>query len=84
MSYRGHLGPQALIQLNGFPEDARNALAAALGRYVMENPYDPLTTEPTTDPQVRRVLFDAGLGMATFEIDDARETVTVVNITWVG
>jgi hypothetical protein len=50
---------------------------------VVEYPDDPMRTLPTGDPYVRRVEF-GGLGLVTFEIDEARRTVTLTDVTWTG
>jgi hypothetical protein len=50
---------------------------------VIENPYDPLRTLPTSDEQVRRVTF-GDWGMATYVVSDGLEIVRIVHITWAG
>jgi len=50
---------------------------------IVESPDDPLRTLRTSNPYVRRVEF-GGAGLATYRIDDARETITVQDITWAG
>jgi hypothetical protein len=50
---------------------------------VVEYPDDPLRTYPTSDPYVRRVEFGSA-GLATYVIDDARQTVTLTDVTWIG
>jgi hypothetical protein len=50
---------------------------------VVEYPGDPMQTLPTSDPYVRRAEFGA-LGLVTYLIDDARQTVTLIDVTWTG
>ncbi len=82
MSCTPVLSERALGQLGGFPVDALGALAEAMAQ-VCDNPYDPLTTMDTDDPQVRRADF-GGHGFVTFLIIDSANVVRVVDITWAG
>jgi hypothetical protein len=50
---------------------------------VVEYPDDPIRTFPTSDPDVRRAEFGPA-GLVTYLIDDARQTVTLTDVTWVG
>ncbi|HXS64473.1 MAG TPA: hypothetical protein VN767_16575 [Streptosporangiaceae bacterium] len=50
---------------------------------VIEYPADPLRTFPTDDPYIRRAEF-GGLGLVTYVISDARQTVTLTDVTWTG
>jgi hypothetical protein len=61
---------------------ALDALIAAMAT-VVEYPADPLRTFPTDDPYVRRAEF-GGLGLVTYVISDARQTVTLTDVTWTG
>jgi hypothetical protein len=82
VTYRAELSSEALRELHGFPREALKALSEAMG-VVIENPYDPLRTLPTSDEQVRRVTFGEW-GMATYIVSDGPQIVRVVRITWVG
>ena len=73
---------RVLGQLGGFPARAFDALIAVMAT-VVEYPDDPMRTLPTGDPYVRRAEF-GGLGLVTYEIDDARRTVTLTDVTWTG
>ena len=42
-----------------------------------------IDADTTGDPYVRRAEF-GGLGLVTYEIDDARRTVTLTDVTWTG
>ena len=50
---------------------------------VVEYPDDPLRTFPTSDPCVRRAEFGV-VGLVTYMIDDARQTVRLTDVTWTG
>ena len=82
MTYRAALSGRVLGQLGNFPAKAFDALIAAMST-VVEYPDDPLRTFPTGDPYVRRAAFGAA-GLVTYVIDDARETVTLTDVTWTG
>lgn len=82
MSYKPDLSERVLGQLGGFPMEALGALAQAMAD-VCENPYDPLTSMATDDPQVRRADF-GGHGFVTFLILDSMNIVRVVDVTWIG
>lgn len=83
MSYRVVPHAKALGQLGGFPAAALDALIEVLA-YVADDPYDPLRTVPTDDPNERRAVFGDGLGLVTFWIRDADEIVVVHDVTWAG
>lgn len=82
MTYRAELSDRVLGQLGDFPAKALDALIAAMAA-VTEYPDDPMRTFPTSDPYVRRVEF-GGLGLVTYVINDARQTVTLTDVTWTG
>lgn len=76
MTYRTELSDRVLRQLGHFPAEALDALIATMAA-VIEYPADPLRTFPTGDPYVRRAEF-GGLGLVTYLINDAQQTVTVL------
>lgn len=82
MTYRAELSDRVLGQLGSFPAKALDALIAAMS-VVIEYPSDPLRTFPTGDPYVRRAEF-GGLGLVTYVINDAQQTVTLTDVTWTG
>jgi hypothetical protein len=82
VTYRAELSQRALGQLGGLPSKAFDALIATMAG-VVEYPDDPLRTFPTEGPYIRRAEF-GGAGLVTFRIDDARRTVTVTDVTWIG
>jgi mRNA-degrading endonuclease RelE of RelBE toxin-antitoxin system len=82
VTYRVELHATARAQLQGFPQAAFDALIEALAETAMD-PYDPLTTLATDDPQIRRAVFGEH-GLVTFYINDPAKTIAVFDITWVG
>lgn len=80
MTYRAELHDRVLGQLGNFPAKACDALIAVIAA-VVEYPDDPMRTLPTSDPYVRCVE-SGGQGLVTYEIDDARRTVTLTDVTW--
>jgi hypothetical protein len=82
VTYRPDLSERALSQLGGFPDEALTALTQAMAD-VCEDPYDPLTSMATDDPQVRRSDF-GGRGFVTFLILDEVAVVRIVDIVWAG
>jgi hypothetical protein len=65
-----------------FSREAFKALTETMG-VVIENPYDPLRTLPTSDEQIRRITF-GDWGMTTYVVSDGLEIVRIVHITWAG
>jgi hypothetical protein len=82
VTYRAELSERVLGQLGGFPAKAFDALIATMAT-VVEYPDDPMRTFATSDPYVRRAEFGTA-GLVTYVIDDARQTVTLTDVTWTG
>jgi hypothetical protein len=82
VTYRAELADRVLRQLGDFPPDGFDALIETLAS-VVEYPDDPLRTFPTSDPYIRRAVFGSA-GLVTYRIDDARRTVTLIDVTWAG
>jgi hypothetical protein len=82
VTYRAELSHRVLGQLGDFPTQAFDALIATMSA-VVDYPDDPLRTFPTSDPYVRRAEFGPA-GLVTYAIDDARQTVTLIDVTWTG
>jgi hypothetical protein len=62
--------------------EAFDALIATLSA-VAEYPDDPMHTFATDDPYVRRADL-GGAGLVTYVINDARQIVTLTDVTWTG
>lgn len=82
MIYRAELSERVVGQLGHFPAMALDALIATMA-VVVGYPADPLRTFPTDDPYIRLAEF-GGLGLVTYVISDARQTVTLTDVTWTG
>ena len=82
MIYRAELSKKVFGQLGNFPPAAFDALVRVMS-WVIEYPDDPLRSFPTADPATRIAEF-GGAGLVTFEIDDARQVVTLTDVTWAG
>ena len=82
MIYRAELSDKALGQLGNFPPTAFDALVHVLS-WIVEYPEDPLRTLPTKRPNLRRAVF-GGAGLVSYIIDDGRQVITVMDVTWAG
>jgi hypothetical protein len=82
VTYRAELSDRVLGQLGGFPSKAFDALITAMAA-VVEYPDDPMRTFPTDDPYVQRPEF-GGAGLVTYVNNDARQTITLTDVTWTG
>lgn len=83
MSYSVRFEGGALVQLNGLPATAFDAL---LDRVVdlVDEPWDASVMPPGDDPAFRMTVFDAGNGLLSFHADDAAEIIRIFDITWIG
>jgi hypothetical protein len=82
VTYRAELSDRVLGQLGDFPAKAFDALIIVMAA-VVDYPDDPMRTFSTDDPYVRRAEF-GGVGLVTYVINDARQTVTLTDVTWTG
>ena len=83
MSYQVRFEGAALVQLNGLPAEAFDALVERIVDLVDE-PWDASMMPPGDDPAFRMTIFDAGNGLLSFHADDAAEVIRVFDITWIG
>lgn len=83
MSYSVRFEGGALVQLNGLPAVAFDAL---LERVVVlvDEPWDAAVIPPGDDPAYRMTVFGAGNGLLSFYADDAAELLRIFDITWIG
>lgn len=79
----GRLEGAALIQLNGLPAAAFDALVERVTALVDE-PRDAVVMPPGNDPAYRMTVFGSGYGLVTFYADDSVEIIRVFDITWIG
>jgi hypothetical protein len=73
----------ALVQLNGLPSAAFDALLERVVALVQE-PWDADLMEPGGDPAYRQVIFGEGYGLLSLHVDDAAELIRIFDITWIG
>jgi len=81
VSYRVELHATALAQISGLPSGAFDALASTLAD-VADRPWDAMAIY-ANEPEFRQVIFGI-LGLVSFYVDDAKETIRVFDITWTG
>ncbi|MGI8446917.1 MAG: hypothetical protein ACR2MP_07010 [Streptosporangiaceae bacterium] len=83
MSYSVRFEGGALVQLNGLPAVAFDAL---LERVVVliDEPWDAAVIPPGDDPSYRMAVFGAGYGLLSFYADDTAELIRIFDITWIG
>ena len=60
MSYRPEFEGAALVQLNGLPKEAFDALVERVAVLVLE-PWDVAVIPPANNPASRRTVFGAGV-----------------------
>jgi len=83
VSYGVRFEGGALVQLNGLPGDAFDALLERVIALVDE-PWDATVMPPGSDPAFRMTLFGAGNGLLTFHADDAAQMIRIFDIAWIG
>lgn len=83
MSYQVRFENAALIQLNGLPSAAFDALVERVVALVDE-PWDATVMPPGDDPAYRMTVFGSGYGLLSFHADDAAEIIRIFDITWIG
>ncbi len=83
MSYRPEFEGDALVQLNGLPKAAFDAL---LGRVavLVDEPWEAAVIPPAHDLAYRRAVFGAGFGLLSFRVDETAEVIRIFDILWVG
>ena len=83
MSYQVRFEGAALLQLNGLPPAAFNALVERVTDLVDE-PWDAVVMPPGDDPAYRTTVFGSGYGLLTFHADDNAEIIRIFDITWIA
>jgi hypothetical protein len=83
MSYEVEFDGAALIQLNGLPPAAFDALVQRVVDLVDE-PWDADLMAPGDDPAERQAAFGEGYGLLSFHVDAATELIRIFDITWIG
>ena len=83
MSYTARFEGAALVQLNGLPTVAFDALVERVTALVDE-PWDARVMPPGDDPALRVAVFGAGYGLLAFRADDTAEIIRIFDIAWIG
>jgi hypothetical protein len=83
MTYRVEFEGAALVQLNGLPSAAFDALVERVVALVLE-PWDADLMAPGDDRAYRQAVFGAGYGLLSFHVDDTAELIRVFDIAWIG
>jgi hypothetical protein len=83
VTYRVLFERDALVQLNGFPPGAFDALVERVLQLV-EEPWDAVVMPPGDDPAVRQTVFGRGYGLLVFYADDNAELIRIFDLTWIG
>lgn len=79
MTFRAEFDGAALVQLNGLPSAAFDALVARVVALVQE-PWDADLMAPGDDPAYREVIFGGGNGLLSFQVDNAAELIRIFDI----
>jgi hypothetical protein len=82
VSYRPELSQRVLRQLGGIPPDALDALVSAVAEACLY-PDDALRTFPAAEPGARQAML-GDAGFVTYLIDEARQVITLTDVTWAG
>lgn len=83
MTYRVEFDGAALVQLNGLPSAAFDALVQRVVALV-EEPWDASLMAPGDDLAERQATFGEGYGLLSFHVDDAAELIRIFDIAWIG
>ncbi len=83
MSYRPEFEGNALVQLNGLPPVAFDALVERVA-VLVDEPWDATVIPPANNPAYRQTVFGAGYGLLSFRVDDVAEVLRIFNILWVS
>jgi hypothetical protein len=83
VTYRTRFQDGALVQLNGLPKTAFDALLERIV-VLVEEPWDATVLPPGNDPAIRETMFGAGYGLLSFHVDEAAKLIRIFNITWIG
>jgi hypothetical protein len=83
VNYRVQFEGNALVQLNGLPGDAFDALTDRVVDLVRA-PWDAELMDRGGNPARRQVVFGQGLGLITFDVDDGAELIRIFGIAWIG
>jgi hypothetical protein len=83
MTYRIEFEGGALVQLNGLPSVAFDALVDRIVMLVRE-PWDADLRVSADGSAHRETIFGEGLGLLSFRVNDSAELISVFDIAWIG
>jgi hypothetical protein len=83
VTYRVLFDGEALVQLNGLPAEAFEALFARVVELV-DAPWDARVMPGSDDPAYRQAVFGAGSGLVNFQVDEDAESIRIFNLVWIG
>ena len=83
MSYSVGFEAKALVQLNGLPSGAFEALVERVVDLV-DAPWDADLMDARGNPAFRQAVFGQGLGLLSFRVDDSAELIRIFDVTWIG
>lgn len=83
MTYRVYFEGHALVQLDGLPGEAFDALVERIVELV-DAPWDAIVMPPGDDIAYRRATFGAGWGLLTFHVDEHDQLIRIFDLIWIG
>jgi hypothetical protein len=83
MTYRVEFEGGALVQLNGLPSVAFNALVDRMVALVRE-PWDADLRVAADGSAHRETVFGEGFGLLSFRVNDAAKLISIFDIAWIG
>lgn len=83
MTYRVEFEGGTLVQLNGLPSVAFDALVDRMVMLVRE-PWDADLVAAADGSTHRQAVFGEGYGLVPFRVNDAAELISVFDIAWIG
>jgi hypothetical protein len=83
MTYQVEFEGGALVQLDGLPAAAFDALVKRIAALVRE-PWDADLVAAAGGPAHRQVTFGEDYGLLSFRVDDRAELISIFDIAWVG
>jgi hypothetical protein len=81
VSYRIEFGGQVLVQLNGLPPEAFDALVERVVE-LADEPWDAVVMAPGHDPAFRETTFGHGYGFLSFWFDEVAGLIRIFHIVW--
>jgi hypothetical protein len=73
----------ALVQLNGLPKTAFDALVERVAVLIRE-PWDAAVIPPGNNRAYRPTVFGGGYGLLSFRVDESGGIIRIFDILWIG